>query len=158
MRVQVPIAAVGDVGLEVNQILGDKWMVEERREALVDNNIKHLILPAKAGYMSGNHSGVDYWPVRDINEAFFSLFAAAASETALPDLKRRWRFKMTLSWISLIAVLTAVCVSQLDGGYLGNGGYHSILTGTPLKWTSGIVVAFLALCVYATHRYNRMDR
>jgi hypothetical protein len=117
-----------------------------------------MILPVKAGYMSGNHSGVDYWPVRDVNEANFSLLAAAASETALPDLKRRWRLKMTLSWISLVAVLTAFCVAQLDGGYLGRNGYHSILSGAPLKWTSGIVVAFFAICVYATHRYNRMDR
>jgi hypothetical protein len=82
MRVPVPIAAIGDVGLKDNQILGDKWMIEERRQTLRENQIRHLILPVRAGFMPGDHSGVRYWPVYDANHAFVSLLAAAASDQA----------------------------------------------------------------------------
>jgi hypothetical protein len=96
--------------------------------------------------------------VNDINEAFFSLLAAASSETAIPDLKRRWRTKMIFSWISLVAVLAAFSASQLDTGFLGQKGFHSILSGEALRWTGAVTLALLAICVFATHRYNRMDR
>jgi hypothetical protein len=82
MRVPVPIAAIGDVGVKGNQILGDRWMIEERRQTLRENQIRHLILPVRAGFMPGDHSGVRYWPVYDTNHAFVSLLAASASDQA----------------------------------------------------------------------------
>jgi hypothetical protein len=158
LHLPVPVAAVGDVGLEVNQILGNKWMVEERRDAIREGQLANLILPVKAGFMPGDHRGVEYWPVHDVNEAFFSMFAVASAEVAIPDLKQRWRVKMVFSWISLVAVLAAASVSQLGTGYLGKNGFHSILSGTALKWTGGVTLGLVLICVYATHKYNRMDR
>jgi hypothetical protein len=158
LHIPVPVAAIGDIGLQVNQIFGDKWLVEERREAIRDGQIRDLILPLRSGFMPGDHRGVYYWLVQDINEAFFSLLAAASSETAIPDLKRRWRVKMTFSWISLVSVLAAFSVSQLDTGYLGQKGFESILSGAALRWSGAVTLGLVVICVYTTHKYNRMDR
>lgn len=95
-----------------------------------------------------------------MNEAAFSLFAVASSDLAIPDLKQRWRVKMAWSWISLVAVLVACAVTQLLGPGFSNrrGSYSPILSGAPLKWVGLAVLALFAICIFATHRYHRMDR
>jgi hypothetical protein len=143
------VAAVGDVDFNTNQLRGSHDDIDERREAALRAGIPNLILPFRAGFTPGNHLGVDYWPARDTGEAAFSFFATASSEVALPDLKHRWRVKMAFSWISLIAVLLGIGATELSNGFIFNP--------TLLRWTVGVAAALLAVSLYATHKYNRMD-
>jgi hypothetical protein len=148
IHVPEPVAASGDVALETNQIVGSD-PIEAKRNAAVHDRMRHLILPFGTRLMPGDHQGVRYWPSRDVNEAVYSLLASASSDLAIPDLKRRWRVKMAASWISLLAVLLAIGVTQLAGDFVGN----SSLVG----WTAGVAAGLFALSALATHRYHRTD-
>ena len=154
MHVPQPVAVTGDVDLLTNQILGS-GLIEDKREAALNDRMAHLILPFRTHLMPGDHGGVRYWPARDVNEAAFSLFSASCSELAIPDLKRRWRLKMAYSWVSLLAVLTGIGAYQFAAGFGSDP-----LAGNPtlLRWTLGIAVGLFAVSSFATHRYWRMDR
>ena len=102
MHAPRPVAVTGDVDLLTNQVLGS-GLIEDKREAALNDQMAHLILPLRTHLMPGDHLGVRYWPARDVNEAVFSLFSASCSDLAVPDLKRRWRVKMMFSWVSLLA-------------------------------------------------------
>jgi hypothetical protein len=159
LHVREPVAAVGEMGGEVNQVLGRTWMMGDRGQTALDYHIPNLILPFETGYLPGVHEGVRYWPVHDLNEAAYSLFSVACSDLAIPDLKRRWRVKMAWSWISLISVLVAFAATQLlSGAPNRKGGFSPILPDAALEWIGGVIAVLLAICIYATHRYNRMDR
>jgi hypothetical protein len=151
IRLPEPVAATGDVALENSQVLG-RSLIEDRRQAAADDGIAHLILPFATHLMPGEHQHVRYWPCRDVNEAVFSLLAAASSDLAIPDLKHRWRVKMAFSWISLLAVFLAI------GGYQF-AAYAGGFPGDPLllRWTLGITVVLLAVSLYATHKYRQID-
>ncbi len=154
MHAPQPVAATGDVDLSTNQIQGS-GLIEDKREAALNTGMAHLVLPFRTHLMPGNHSGVRYWPARDVNEAIFSLFAASCSDVAVPDLKRRWRLKMAYSWASLLAVLAGIGAYQFAAGFGTDplAGNHVLL-----RWTLGVVVALFAISSFATHRYWRMDR
>jgi hypothetical protein len=100
--------------------------------------------------MPGRHGTVKYWPVRDVPEAAYSMFAAASSDLAIPDLKRRWRIKMAYSWVSMLAALASSSVYQLAQGFAAHP--------TALAWMLGIDLALALLSIYTTHRYWRADR
>jgi hypothetical protein len=148
MCVSEPVAASGDVALETNQIVGSD-PIEAKRDAAVHDRMRHLILPFGTRLMPGEHDGVRYWPSRDVNEAVYSLMASASSDLAIPDLKRRWRVKMAASWISLLAVLLAIGVTQLAGDFVGNSSLVS--------WTAAVAAGLFALSALATHKYHRTD-
>ena len=154
LHVPQPVAVTGDVELSTNQVLGS-GLIEEKREAAVNDRMAHLILPFRTHLMPGDHRGVRYWPARDVNEAAFSLFSASCSEVAVPDLKRRWRVKMIYSWVSLLAVLMGIGAYQFAAGF-GTDPLEG--NQTPLRWTLGIAVALFAISSFATHRFWRMDR
>ena len=88
MHVPEAVAASGVVMSRGGQIVGNDPIVDKRRAAS-KSRITHLILPSAAHLMPGSHDGVRYWPVRDVNEAVFSLLSAACPGiNAGPDLKR----------------------------------------------------------------------
>jgi hypothetical protein len=149
VRVPRPVAACGIVALQTNQIIGNAALEGQRQSASRDG-VSDMILPFATHLMPGLHDGVRYWPARDVNEAVFSMLAASCAQIAIPDLKRRWRVKMTVSWISLLAVLLAFGASQLGVFFVGN----------PLvvRWIVAIAVALLLLCCWTTHKYHRIDR
>ena len=154
LHVREPVAVTGDVDLATNQILGS-GLIEDKREAAANDRMAHLILPFRTHLMPGDHSGVRYWPARDVNEAAFSLFSASCSDAAIPDLKRRWHVKMVYSWASLLAVLMGIGAYQFAAGF---GTDPLAGNQTLLRWTLGIAVALFAISSIATHRYWRMDR
>jgi hypothetical protein len=87
MHVAETVAASGVVMSRGGQVVGNDPIVDKRRAAS-KSGIAHLILPFAAHLMPGSHDGVRYWPVRDVNEAVFSLLSAASSGNARPDLMR----------------------------------------------------------------------
>jgi len=91
------------------------------------------------------------WPVRDVNEALFILMSTAAAKTVLPDLRHRWKVKMTFSWISAIAFMAGFLPTQFAG---------TVAQAYPTLSRIGIAVGAVLFCIsaFATHQYWRMDR
>jgi hypothetical protein len=87
MHVPEPVAASGVVTSRSGQIVGND-PIEDKRRAASKSRMAHLILPFAAHLMPGFHEGVRYWPVRDVNEAVFSLLSAACSGNAGPNHQR----------------------------------------------------------------------
>ena len=151
-EVPEPAAATGVVALTTNHVLG-KGVMEDKRRAGEHDHMAHLILPFGAHLMPGEHHGVRYWPARDVNEAVYSLLAAASSDQAIPDLKHRWRVKMAYSWASLVATFFAIGVTQLIGTAQGFAGDSALL-----RWTLGVAAVSFVVSIYSTHKYRRTDR
>jgi hypothetical protein len=149
LRIPKPVAACGIVALQTNQIVGNGGL-EGQRDAASHDGVSDMILPFATHLMRGMHEGVRYWPARDVNEAVFSMLSAACADVAIPDLKRRWRVKMVVSWVSLLAVLLAIGTLQLGGLLVGDP--------LPVRWTAGVSVGLILLSIWATHKYHRIDR
>jgi len=154
LNIHVPesVAATGVIAANTNQVLGSGLM-EDKRQAAGHDRMAHLVLPFGTHLMPGDHHGVRYWPVRDANEAHYSLLSVACSDRAIPDLKHRWRVKMVYSWASLLTVLAACGAYQFaayGNGFVGNRAL--------LSWTLVVVVVLSILSSFSTYKYRRIDR
>jgi hypothetical protein len=77
LHIPDPLAAVGDVGLRNNEVAGGHFEIEQKRGTARAQGIRNLIISARSGFMPGDHLGVRYWPVNDVDEAVFSMLAAS---------------------------------------------------------------------------------
>ena len=143
------LAAEGEFSLRMNEFV-DHGPTDDEREAVARDGMAHFVFSRRAGLIAGAHGTVRYWPAADANEAAFSMLAAAAHETTVPDLKRRWRLKVAASWISMLAVLAGVCAGQF-AGFLS--GYPTLL-----RTMVGVTTGLWIVGAYATHRFWRLDR
>jgi hypothetical protein len=153
MRVTLPeaVAATGEIADlkgSPSQVLGSGRLDRERLAAET-GGMAHLVLPFMAGFLPAVHGHVRYWPVRDANEAIFSMLTTGTSDTAVPDLKRRWRNRAIASWVSLAAVLAGASVMQ----------FASLPYRVPVVNYAGfgIAGALLALSAAATHVFWRIN-
>src|SRR5579872_4946534 len=109
-----PLAAIGDIALNTNQVLTVSGITPYLEGAFADQ-MHDLVLPLGNHKMDGLHGNVRYWPVRDTNEAVFSVLSFLTGEVVAPQLYRRWLTKQAYSWLSLILCLIGLLVFSLSG-------------------------------------------
>ncbi|MFZ0667622.1 MAG: hypothetical protein WAM97_17870 [Acidimicrobiales bacterium] len=80
LHIPEPLAVVGDVGGATDDVIGGHYEIEQKRGTAREQGIRHLIIPARSGFMPGDHLGVRYWPVNDVNGAVFCMLAAACRQ------------------------------------------------------------------------------
>lgn len=148
-----PLAGIGEIALHTNQVL-TLPDITPYLEAAEADQMHDLVLPLGNHKMDGLHGSVRYWPVRDSNEAMFSVLSSLAGEVVSPHLYRRWLTKQAYSWLSLILFLTGGLVLNLSGNLAG-------VSDPPVELVRYLVAAaavFFAGSWVFTHRYWRIDR
>jgi hypothetical protein len=147
------VAATGAIALHTNAVayVPD---IGPLLAAAHDDGMTHLILPSHNGKIDGLHGGVRYWPVRDTNEAVFSLLALMAHTSIVPNIRRRALTKQAYAWASLLSILVAIMGYQLAAS-LSVGGAPPVDFVRYLLIV--VVVLFIGSFVF-THRFWRRDR
>jgi hypothetical protein len=87
VRPAAPIAAIGALGLDTNSalIVDD---IDPYLEAAEADGMHDLVLPWANARLGTRDGAVTYWPVRDANDAVFSVLTALSTEIVTPDLRR----------------------------------------------------------------------
>jgi hypothetical protein len=149
----VPLGAVGDINFNTNAI-GTVSNMDPYLEVAQSGVLKELVLPFGNGKSGGMHNAVRYWPVRDTNEAAYSVLANMAGETVVPNLYRRALTKQAYSWLSLILALAAFLAYSL-AAWLNVGGRPPV---DALRFILLLVALLLIGSEVCTHRYWKRDR
>jgi hypothetical protein len=82
-----PVAAVGAIGLDTNSAL-PVADIGPYLEAAEMDGMHDLVLPSGNGKDDVTDRGVHYWPVRDANDAVFSVLTLLSGEIVTPALRR----------------------------------------------------------------------
>jgi hypothetical protein len=147
------VAATGAIALHTNAVAYVP-AIGPLLAAAHDAGMAHLILPSHNGKIDGLHGGIRYWPVRDTNEAIFSLLALMADTSVVPNIRRRALTKQAYAWASLLSMLVAITGYQLAVSLSVNGA-------PPVDFVRYLLIVVVVLFVGSfvfTHRFWRRDR